>query len=78
MTCTHLDLALHGDGEEDDEVHDEDGPEHRHVQRLEKRTDEGYHDGFKRAVPTTQGRETSFLVHKAMQLKPATLLSKLA
>lgn len=29
-------LALHGDGEENDEVHDQDGPEHRHIKGREE------------------------------------------
>ena len=35
-TQTHLYLALHGDSKENDEIHDEDGPEHRDVQGLKK------------------------------------------
>ena len=36
----YLDLSLHSDAEEGDEVHDEDRPEHRDVENLEKGTAE--------------------------------------
>ena len=42
----YLDLSLHGDAEEGDEVHDEDRPEHRDVENLEKGTAESYHLKF--------------------------------
>ena len=42
----YLDLSLHGDAEEGDEVHDEDRPEHRDVENLEKGTAESYHLGL--------------------------------
>jgi len=35
-----LDLSLHGDAEERDEVHDEDWPEHRDVEEVEESADE--------------------------------------
>ena len=39
----HLDLSLHSDAEEGDEVHDQDRPEHRDIEHLEKGTAEGNH-----------------------------------
>lgn len=33
----YLDLPFHGDAEEGDKIHDEDGPENRDVEELEKR-----------------------------------------
>lgn len=33
-------LPLHGDAEQRDEVHDQNWPEHRHVERLEERADD--------------------------------------
>jgi len=46
-----LDLPLHSDAEEGDEVHDEDRPEHRDVENLEKGTAESDHRGLGRRVP---------------------------
>ena len=39
----YLDLSLHSDAEEGDEIHDKDRPEHRDVENLEKGTAEGDH-----------------------------------
>ena len=39
----YLDLPLHSDAEKGDEVHDEDRPEHRDVENLEKGTAESNH-----------------------------------
>ena len=39
----YLDLPLHSDAEEGNEVHDEDRPEHRDVENLEKGTAESNH-----------------------------------
>ena len=39
----YLDLPLHSDAEEGDEVHDEDRPEHGDVENLEKGTAESNH-----------------------------------
>lgn len=44
-------LAFHCDGEEDDEVHDEDGPEDWHVEGIEARTDHAHDDGLPCTVP---------------------------
>ncbi len=38
---SHLNLSLHGDAEKGDEVHDQDGPEDRHVEKLKEGADEG-------------------------------------
>ena len=38
---TNLDLSLHGDAEEGDEVHHEDRPENRDVEELEEGTHKG-------------------------------------
>jgi len=38
-----LDLAFHGEAEEGDEVHDEDGPEHGYIKYFKKGTDKGNH-----------------------------------
>ena len=48
---SHLYLPLHGDAEEGDEVHDEDGPEDRDVENLEKGTAEGDCGGLGGRVP---------------------------
>lgn len=37
---THPNLPLHGDAEQRDEIHDQNWPEHRHVERLEERADD--------------------------------------
>jgi hypothetical protein len=46
-----LDLPLHRDAEERYEVHDEDGPEDRDVEQLEKGTEEGDGGGLGGRVP---------------------------
>ena len=48
---THLYLPFHGDGEEDNEVHDEDGPEDRDVEELEEGAAEADERRFRRRVP---------------------------
>lgn len=52
-----LDLPLHGDAEEHDEVHHQDGPEHGHVERLEERADHGHQDALGGRVPKFKLRE---------------------
>ena len=47
----HLDLSLHRDDEEGDEVHDEDGPEDRDVEELEEGAAEADERRFRRRVP---------------------------
>jgi len=44
-------LSLHRDAKEGDEVHDEDGPEHRDVENFEERTDDGDRRGLRDGVP---------------------------
>jgi hypothetical protein len=44
----HLDLPLHSDAEERDEVHDEDGPEDRDVEEVEERAHERDHRRLRR------------------------------
>jgi len=46
-----LDLSLHGDSEEDEEVHDEDGPEDGHVEDGEEGADHGDEYSLRAAVP---------------------------
>ena len=46
----YLDLPLHGDAEEGDEVHDEDRPEHGDVENLEKGTAESNNLGLMLSV----------------------------
>lgn len=46
-----LDLSLHGDAKQGDEVHDEDRPKHGDIEHLEKRAEEGDKGGFSDAVP---------------------------
>ena len=53
----HLYLPLHGDAEEGDEVHDEDGPEDRDVENLEKGTAEGDDCGLGGRVPELELRQ---------------------
>ena len=45
---THLDLPLHGDAKERDEVHDEDGPEDGDVEEIEEGANEGDGGGLRR------------------------------
>lgn len=46
-----LDLPLHGDAEEHDEVHHQDGPEHRDIESLKEGADRGHKDTLGRRVP---------------------------
>lgn len=46
-----LDLPLHGDAEEHDEVHHQDGPEHRDVESLKEGAGHGHEDALGRRVP---------------------------
>ena len=50
-TSSYLNLTLHGDAEERDEVHDQDGPEDRHVEKLKEGADEGDEGGLGGGVP---------------------------
>lgn len=43
-----LDLSFHGDAEEHDEVHDQDGPEHGHIEGFEERAYHGDNNAFRR------------------------------
>lgn len=47
----YLDLPLHGDAEEHDEVHHQDGPEHRDIESLKEGADRGHKDTLGRRVP---------------------------
>jgi len=53
-----LDLSLHGDAEEGDEVHDEDGPEHRDVEEVEESADECDDCGLGGGIPELKLRQT--------------------
>lgn len=59
---TNLDLTLHGDAEEHDEVHHKDGPEHWHVKGIEERANHSDHDAFCRRMPelTTTKKEKDY------------------
>ena len=48
VTKAHLDLPLHGDAKERDEVHDEDGPEDGDVEEIEEGANEGDGGGLRR------------------------------
>lgn len=56
---THLDLTLHGDAEEHDEVHHKDGPKHWHVKGIKERANHSDDDAFCRRMPelTTTKKE---------------------
>ena len=60
----YLDLSLHGDAEEGDEVHDEDRPEHRDVENLEKGTAESNH--LKSTVSFNQNTKPKKVQRKAI------------
>ena len=47
----YLDLPLHGDAEEHDEVHYKNGPEHWHVEGFKECANHGYDDAFCRRMP---------------------------
>ena len=49
--CTHLYLSFHCETEEDDKIHNKDGPEYRYIKCFKKSTKHGYHDGFRCRVP---------------------------
>lgn len=53
---SYLDLPLHGDAEEHDKVHDQDGPEHRDIERLEEGADHGHQDALGGRVPERKER----------------------
>ena len=53
-TLSYLDLSFHCDGEEDDEVDNEDGPEDGNVERVKERTNGCYDDGLHCTVPVNQ------------------------
>ena len=55
----HLDLSLHSDAEEGDEVHHEDRPENRDVEELEEGTHKGNRRGFSCGVPELKLRQPS-------------------
>ena len=46
-----LDLALHGDKEEHQPVHEQDGPEHRHIKHREEGHHKAQQQRLKRRVP---------------------------
>lgn len=54
-----LNLSLHGDAEERDEVHDQDWPEHRDVEELKEGADEGDHCGLGGRVPELELRQAT-------------------
>ena len=54
----NLDLSLHRDAEEGDEVHDEDRPENRDVEELEEGTHKGNGRRFGSGVPELKLRQS--------------------
>lgn len=51
MYTSYLDLPLHGDAEEHDEVHYKYRPEHRHIEGFKKRANHGDDDAFRCRMP---------------------------
>lgn len=48
-------LLLHREGEEDDEIDEQDGPEDRDVQYLEERAKDGDQERLCRRIPAAHG-----------------------
>jgi len=74
-----LDLSLHSDAEEGDEVHDEDRPEDRDVENLEKGTAESDHRGLGRRVPElelwqTPDERAEFFILRCWQARRPILI----
>lgn len=70
-----LNLSLHGDPEEHDEIHDEDGPEDRDIEEVEESAENCNHCGLCHGVPELElGQATDewaeLLVHLRGQLRP--------
>ena len=61
----HLDLTLHCDGEEDDEVDDEDGPEDRDVEGFKECTHGRNDDRLCCTVPVNQHQHNGDTLHDA-------------
>ena len=55
------DLPFHGDGEEDDEVEDEDGPEDRNVKHREQGQNAGDENGTCGRVPAVEQQYLNIL-----------------
>ena len=49
-----LDLAFHGHEEEDEEVHEEDGPEHGEVKDAKKGEQDAEEEGLEDSVPASR------------------------
>lgn len=58
---TNLDLTLHGDTEEHDEVHHKDRPEHWHVEGFEERANHSDDDAFRRRMPESTNKTNIIL-----------------
>ncbi|OIF92417.1 hypothetical protein A7N06_19405 [Acinetobacter baumannii] len=54
-----LDLALHRDAEERDKVHDQDGPEYRHVEEIEERTNQTDERALRHRQPELELRQAA-------------------
>lgn len=54
-----LDLSLHGDAEEGDKVHDEDGPEHWDVEEVKESADECDDCSLGGGIPELELRQTT-------------------
>lgn len=54
-----LDLALHRDAEERDKVHDQDGPEYRHVEEIEERTNQTDERALRHRKPELELRQAA-------------------
>jgi len=52
----HLDLTFHCDGEEDEEVDDEDGPEDGDVEALKECTHRRYENSLRCTIPVDQNQ----------------------
>ena len=59
LLVQYLDLPLHGDAEECQEVHDQDGPEHGNVEQFEEGTAEGDNCSLGSRVPEFELGEAS-------------------
>lgn len=57
---SNLDLTLHGDAEEHDEIHNKDRPEHWHIEGFEECANHSNDDAFRRRMPESANKETKY------------------
>lgn len=74
-----LDLSLHGDAEQSDEVHDKDRPENRDIKHLEECAEEGHQSRLGDAVPELEFWEsphegTELLIGLGRQPRPIIII----